>query len=226
VRRRETVSVGHDRGRARGRHIYRDAAHGHAAHIAHKRPLRPRRACELSRGGAGGAHTATPCESRGRWGFSGSRGGIRGSGVIHASGPPPDTPVRRRCDAGRPPAQAPGGRRRDPYDAGGACADSHSGRGGETVSVGYDGGRARGRHIYRAAAHGHAAHIAHTRSLRPDAPVSFHRQGGAGGGTHSYPVREPRPVGGFSGSRGGVRGSGVIHASGPPPGNPVRRSRG
>ena len=60
VRRRETVSVGHDRGRARGRHIYRDAAHGHAAHIAHKRPLRPRHACELSRGGAGGGTHSYP----------------------------------------------------------------------------------------------------------------------------------------------------------------------
>ena len=108
VRRRETVGVGHAGGRARARHIYRAAAHGHAAHIAHRRSLRPRRACELSRGGGGGAHTATPCESRNRWGFSGSRGGVRGSGAIHASGTPPDTPARRRCGARRPPAQAPG----------------------------------------------------------------------------------------------------------------------
>ena len=109
VRRRETVSVGHDRGRARGRHIYRDAAHGHAAHIAHKRPLRPRRACELSRGGAGGAHTATPCESRGRWGASLARGVVYAARAssMHLSRPP--APL---CDAavddGRPPAQGAG----------------------------------------------------------------------------------------------------------------------
>ena len=82
-----------------------------------------------------------------------------------------------------------------------AHALSHSGRKGgvrrrETVGVGHAGGRARARHIYRAAAHGHAAHFAHTRSLRPDAPVSCHRQGGRGG-AHSYPVREPRADGGL-----------------------------
>jgi len=119
VRRRETVGVGHAGGRARARHIYRAALHGHAAHIAHKRSLRPRRACELSRGGGeGGTHTQLPrARAAADRASLASRGGVRGSGVIHASGPPPDT-LEPLCDAdvalgGHPPRV----RGRAPHDA-------------------------------------------------------------------------------------------------------------
>ena len=130
VRRRETVGVGHAGGRARARHIYRAAAHGHAAHIAHKRSLRPRRACELSRGG-GGRHTQLPRARAATDGASLARG------VAYAARAPSMhllRPLTPPCDAdvaleGHPP-RLRGGRRRDPHDAGGACADSHSGRGG------------------------------------------------------------------------------------------------
>ena len=121
-----------------------------------------------------------------------------------------------RWEATRPRLR--GGRRRDPHDAGGACADSHSERGGgrETVGVGHDGGRARARHIYRAAAHGHAAHFAHTRSLRPDAPVSCHRQGGAGGGTELPRARAAGRWGAFWVAGWRTRLGRAIHVSGPP----------
>ena len=206
VRRRETVGVGHAGGRARARHIYRAAAHGHAAHIAHKRSLRPRRACE--QGGGGGTHSYAVREPRPMGLFW--LAGWRTSGAIHASGTPPDTPVRRRCGAGRPPGPGSGeGGGVGPTASmpAGQPIRTRRGRGGRTVGVGHDGGRARARHIYRAAAHGRAAHFAHTRSLRPDAPVSCHRQGGRGG--TELPRARAAADGGFSGSRGGVRGSGV-----------------
>ena len=112
-----------------------------------------------------------------------------------------------------------------------AHALSHSGRKGgvrrrETVGVGHAGGRARARHIYRAAAHGHAAHIAHTRSLRPDAPVSCHRRGGAGGGTQ---LPRARAAGrwGASLARGVAYAARACHPCiWSAPDTPMRRSRG
>ena len=108
VRRRETVGVGHAGGRARARHIYRAAAHGHAAHIAHKRSLRPRRACELSRGGGGG-HTQL------RRARAATDGAFLARGVAYAARAPSMhlvRPLTPPCDAdvalGGHPAQAPG----------------------------------------------------------------------------------------------------------------------